>query len=46
MYCRDSRHFATAHPRKLKAAFGQVDFNQFKQDKGKAKEQNEELGKV
>ena len=32
MYCGDSRHFAVACPRKLKAAAGQVEVSPFKKD--------------
>ena len=49
MYCGDSRHFAAACPRKLKAASGQVEINPFKEDQGKDKEdkgKEVKLGKV
>ena len=49
MYCADSRHFAAACPRKLKAASGQVEVNPFKENKGKDKEnkgKEVESGKV
>ena len=49
IYCGDSRHFAAAYPRKLKAVSGQMEVNLFKEgqeDKGKGKKSEVELGKV
>ena len=49
MYCGDTRHFAAACPRKLKAASGQVEVNPFKENQGKDQEdkgKEVESGKV
>ena len=38
MYCGDSRHFAVAYPRKLKAVSDQVEVNPFKENQEKNNE--------
>ena len=49
MYYGDSRHFAAACPRKLKAVSEQIEVNLFREDQGKDKEdtgKEVESGKV
>jgi hypothetical protein len=46
IYCGDSRHFVASCPKKLKAASGQIEINQFQEDLCEGKDKEEESGKV
>jgi hypothetical protein len=46
MFCEDSKHSTTASQRTLKAVWGQVEINTWKEDSGNRMEKKVQLGKV